>query len=145
MRDENAFNAKIAEKLKRMEKPGPTFTHYLKAADRFRSGVSDFLIWRSGITLAMENKYIKGWGNPGAALLNHTFDGAQQTFLESQELAGCKAFGLVGVADGMYLIHRKQIPESGNWKTFEFQGAGFPYWEIDRFEQMIDWIFQGMV
>lgn len=140
MKDENAFNAHISKELKKLERPGPDFTFYLKAADKFRSGVSDFIIWRRSLTIAIESKFAKVVGN--GLLLSHNFSGAQITFLESMALAGNEAYGLVGVGEekAMYLVPYNQIPREGNWQAKEFFGKGFYSFSFGSVEPMLDHI-----
>jgi len=139
MKDENAFNASLSKRLKRLEKK-PNFTLYIKPADKFREGISDFLIFRSGKTLALETKFVGDWPSDKALLLKHEFSGAQQTFLESMVLSGNLAFGLVAVDSEkkMFLIPQHGIPESGNWNTGYFKENMGVMFRYDGLESMIE-------
>ena len=118
MKTENDFNGALSKKIRALG----SGTFSFKASDKMTVGVSDFLIWRGGMTLALESKFIASTPSLKAQLLQHPFSGAQLTFLESLALSGNKAFGLVGIEDKkmMYLIPWDQIPASGNWKTADF-------------------------
>lgn len=120
MRDENALNSHIGKQLTKLQ---PRGLAYMKAADKFRSGVSDFLVWWQGNSFAIEVKFIKDWPSDKAKLLTHQFKPEQITFLENIDLSENGAFGLVGVDSErlMYLIPLELIPRSGNWKTGEFR------------------------
>ena len=139
MRDEKAFNSHLSKCFKAMERPGEDFTFYMKAADKFRSGVSDFLLWRRGYSIALETKFVKKLGGDSSLLLKHVFSGPQRTFLESVALSGNEAFGLVAVDEArtMYLIPSEEIPESGNWKTHEFLAQSFERYPFDEVKKML--------
>lgn len=141
MKDENAFNAHLSKELKKLERPGADFTFYMKAADKFRSGVSDFIIWRRSLSIAIESKFTKLIGN--GLLLSHPFSGPQLTFLESIALSGNEAYGLVGIGEekAMYLIPYKQIPREGNWQSSDFFKRGFYSFSFGSVEPMLDNIF----
>ncbi len=132
MKDENEFNSKISKALKPLE-TRENFTFAVKAADKFRSGVSDFMIYRGGRATALENKFLRKWPSDRSKLLSHPFSGPQITYLESLKLAGCGAYGMIGVEEekAMFLIPQTHIPENGNWKTGEFKSRAF---------QRIDWL-----
>lgn len=138
MKTENDFNAFLGKELRLLQKP-PAWTFYMKAADKFRSGVSDFLIFHARTTLALENKFIREWPGDNVLLLSHEFDGTQQTFLESVSLSGNRAFGLVGVGSekAMYAIHWSYIPKKGNWKTREFKEAHTIRYGFDEVSRML--------
>lgn len=123
MKDENAFNRHLGKELTKLHKKR---VFHMKAADKFRSGVSDFLIWRVGSSLAIESKFVKDLGDAPKLskkkLLSHAFSGEQITFLESIALSGNHAWGLVAIDEirRMVMVPYREIPENGNWKTSEF-------------------------
>lgn len=141
MKDENAFNSHLSKELKRLERTGPDFTFYMKAADKFRSGVSDFLIWRKSLTIAVESKFTKTAGN--GLLLSHPFSGPQLTFLESIALSGNEAYGLIGIGEekAMYLVPYKRIPKEGNWQSKDFFESRFYSFSFGSVEPLLDHVF----
>ena len=116
MKTEGNFNSHLSKQFKKLAPD----VHYLKASDRFAVGVSDFLVFGKGKTLAIESKFVNTVPGDNVRLLNHEFTGPQLTFLESMELAGCRALGLVGIKEfgRMYLIERRFL--KNNWKVREF-------------------------
>lgn len=119
MKNENEFNAALSKSLRRLQ---PS-VFIIKASDKFTIGISDFLIFGFGKTLALECKYVREWPSDKALLLRHPFTGEQQTFLESMQLSGHAAFGLVAVGETkeMFLIPGSRIPRDGNWDTGSFK------------------------
>lgn len=122
MKTENELNALMSKILRTMWGMHDGIFHY-KPNDRITDGISDFIIWSQGETLAMENKFVKEINmDSKAQVLKHPFSGAQITFLESQKYVKNKAYGLVYVHDHkcFYIFEHGEIPKSGNWKTDEF-------------------------
>jgi len=120
MNTEHEFNSKIMSK--ELAKLQPS-TYYLKLSDRYREGISDFLIFQGGKTVALETKFIQELPERGSTkILKHKFSGGQITFLESMHLAGHLSYGLVAVAQekAVYIVSWEDIPESGNWSRYDF-------------------------
>lgn len=118
MKTENEFNAYLSKELKRWRPE----VYTMKAADKFRTGVSDFILWGWGRSVALETKFIKEWPSERGKLLKHPFTGPQLTFFRNIQGTGCHAFGLIAVKEErkMFAISAGHIPESGNWKTKDF-------------------------
>lgn len=118
MKGENAYNAFLSKELKKFS---PEIFH-TKVADRFRVGVSDFLLWGLGASAAVEVKFIAKAPSPGAQLLKHPFVGPQRAFLRAMTAAGSLGWGLVVIGDrgAVYTVDSRHIPENGNWVTSEF-------------------------
>ena len=118
MKNENEFNAWLSKEFRKLS---PTvFAH--KVADKFGIGIPDFHIWtpfRNFRQFDMECKFVRKLPGTNAAALKHPFTGEQQTFMESIELAGGIAVGLVCVWEWncMVLIQRKEIPSCGNFSV----------------------------
>jgi len=123
MRDESAFNQYLGKELTKLHQQKLS---HMKAADKFRSGVSDFLVWWMGTSLALECKFVKNTGqlpyDSKKKLLSHPFTGEQITFLEGISLSGNLAWGLVALdfSKQMILIPCREIPEVGNWRICDF-------------------------
>lgn len=139
MKTEGEFNAWLSKKCKKM-KPN---TKYLKIADKFTVGISDFLIWRNGKTLAIESKFVKKMPTRGTSkILSHIFKGEQKTFLEDMELSGNTAYGVIGIhTELLVFIPHILIPESGNWTKEDFDHCKnnfevFPW--VDGFEKFLN-------
>ncbi|NDG28273.1 MAG: hypothetical protein EB120_13995, partial [Proteobacteria bacterium] len=75
MKNENEFNAALSKALRRLQPR----VFMIKASDKFTIGISDFLIFGFGKTLALECKYAREWPSDKAQLLKHPFTGEQQT------------------------------------------------------------------
>lgn len=118
MKTENDFNRYLSKELSKFH----PHIHHFKASDKFTAGVSDFILWGRGTSLALEVKFIKDFPKGNGQLLKHPFTGAQKTFMESIELAHHTACGLiaVGANKSMYLVPHEVIPENGNWTWLEF-------------------------
>ena len=145
MRNENAFNAWLSKELRTLHSKG---FHHAKISDKFTAGVSDFLIWGLGKSVVIESKYVKEFPKDTSDLLEHTFSGAQITFLESIGLTGNRAFGLIAVGDrkggSLFLIPWKEIPDSGNWKVADFKiGKNIGRYHWDEWKEMIGFALTG--
>lgn len=120
MKGENDFNAHLSRGLKKLYKNGFS---YLKASDRFSSGVSDFLLWHMGRSAAIESKFIEDFpARPNTKILSHAFQGAQMSFFKRMEPGGAGLYGLIGIKKHkvMILVPHHQIPEEGNWTKAQF-------------------------
>lgn len=119
---------------------------YHKASDKYKAGVSDFLIWTNGLSLAMEVKFIKTIPKPTIKLLGHTFSTEQISFLQGFDiLGGGKAFGLIGVdcEKKVYPVWWKDIPSKGNWKTEKFFEQHKTCFDFKDIPGLMDYLFYG--
>lgn len=143
MKNENQFNAYLSKEFRARHSRHEIF--HLKASDKFTAGVSDFLLWGNGYSCGLETKFTDTIDRKANTLvLEHTFTGAQQTYLESMRIAGSGNYGLVAVKDisAMFLINGVQIPESGNWTAQEFAEQSkkmFHFGDIDGLLAEILW------
>lgn len=137
MKNENAFNAFLSKELRKLQPKG---YHYVKASDKFTVGISDFIIWGRGRSVALESKFISKIPSEGSKLLQHTFSGAQVTFLESIGLSGNRAFGLVATDLLIYLVPWDKMPSGGNWEVTEFFGERYRSFDYKEIRQMVDYL-----
>ena len=133
MKTEGQFNAHLGKELTKLSPA----VNYLKVADKFQIGISDFLIWYRGKTLAAECKFVTQLPKPESNLLKHSFSGAQKTFLESMCLSGNMAIGIVGIDElqTFYTFPWTDIPPDGNWKTEDF-------WAVTKKEDRYSFSFK---
>jgi hypothetical protein len=129
MKGENDFNRDLAKDLR-----GFKGLHYVKVSDKFTIGISDFIIWMEGTSIALESKFVKDWPKGHLPLLGHEFTGPQQTFLESVARTGNRAFGIVYVdcERKIFVIPWDHIPRNGNWTTEEFRQSN--YFSVYRYD-----------
>jgi hypothetical protein len=128
MKTEHDFNAFLSKKLREMQ---PDVFH-AKVSDKYHLGMSDFLIWHGGRTLALESKFIKARSKSGR-LLTYAFKPTQITFLKQMSLAGSAAYGLVAIGDerSMFPVELSRIPPNGNWQANEFDDMlGFEFDDV---------------
>lgn len=142
MKDENDFNARLSRELRKLHPK----TYHTKTSDRFSVGISDFLIWRGGKTLAIEIKFCKCLAEKNLVLLKHPFTGAQQTQLENHELVGNRAFGGVYINDSnqFVVIPRSLITQSGNWYTHDFKEKVMPICGVHKMWGGVQDFLQGV-
>lgn len=120
MRTEHQLNAHITTVLKK------TGFMYLKTSEKYMAGVSDFLVWKDGIGLAMEVKMAKKRLTNNTAigkLLGHPFSSKQISFLKGfSKIGGGKAWGVIYLPTlkRVYPVRWSEIPDSGNWSTKDF-------------------------
>lgn len=101
MKDENAFNSWLSSKLKK-RKPDIVSK---KIADKYKRGISDFLLWGYGTSVILECKFIADYPKtPSAKALKHDFSPEQMNYMREIERTGNKCFGLVYV-DSRRLAH----------------------------------------
>ena len=112
MNNENEFNAWLTKDIRKLG----TEIKAIKLSDRFRSGVSDWLIFHKGLTIAVESKAVKELPKRGRAL-KHPVTGPQLSFFESMRLAGICGFVIVAELDirAMTVIPYPSVPRSGNF------------------------------
>lgn len=120
MNNENEFNAWLTKDIKKLG----SSIKAVKFSDRFRPGVSDWLIFHNGITIAVESKAIKSLPKRGNAL-KHPVTGPQMTFFESMRLAGICGFVIVAELDIRVItaIPYPHVPENGNFPVKEISSA----------------------
>ena len=135
MKTENDFNAYLSKNLKRYSPD----VHTVKISDKFTVGISDFMVFCSGKTLALETKFEKSFPQRKTSqVLSHPFSGAQLTFLESMFLTGNMGYGMVAIEETqkMYIFPFAAIPVSGNFTKEEFESrfvAEIPLNDMERF------------
>jgi hypothetical protein len=135
MKTEGDFNAYLSKELRRFTPK----VAVLKIADKFTTGISDFLIWANGRSLALESKFITELPTRATTkILSHPFSGAQTTFLETINLAGSISYGLIAIDSEkkFYLIYHSFIPQDGNFTRQQFEEtpkAAFDYKDIEGF------------
>ena len=141
---ENLFNAGLSKKIR------VRGNHYkaMKFSDRFKIGVSDWIIFHEGLSVCLEAKAIQGLPDkPSTKVLKHTFEGPQLTFFKEMELANISAWGLVARLDlrKMLLIPAQKIPPSGNFTRLEFETLyrENPYFDFDDVQGMLDLLFES--
>ena len=130
MKNENALNAYLGKELRKLSPR----VHTIKISDKFTSGISDFLLYTEGTSIAVEVKFVPELPSYKAQLLQHPFTGEQLTFLESIDLTNNRAFGLVVIGKMAYPVPACFIPETGNWMCSDFVGAfeGYQLTEIPK-------------
>lgn len=119
MKTEGEFNAFLSKEFKKRRGIVP-----IKTADKYRSGLSDFIILCDKNTVGIESKFsTKQLGGAGS-LITHPFSPVQLTFLHRIGSVGCGAYGLVGVKEEkvMYLVHYRDIPKTG-WVSYDIMQA----------------------
>lgn len=117
---ESAFNSFLTKEFKRYR---PNF-YAVKISDKYKSGLSDFVIFCNGKSLALECKNILTTEGTGM-LLKHPFSPEQRNFFRNVSGTGNLAFGLLGVDDEnrMYLIPPSAITENGNVTRERLRGC----------------------
>lgn len=109
-----------------------------KVSDRFKVGVSDWLIFHEGLVIAIEAKYIqKVPATAGNRLLRHTVTGPQRTYLKTLAEAKVPSWVIVGIGGErkVVVVPFSKLPVAGNWTVEEFTAerevlAVYPYGEI---------------
>ena len=118
MKTENDFNRYLTVQFKTIK-----WLKFLKTADKYTPGVSDFLLWTQGKGAFLETKFIKKIPKLSSLLLRHPFNSKQVSFLRGMtNVAGCPAWGGIGVLDEqkIYCVPSWMIPMEGNWRVEEF-------------------------
>lgn len=123
MKTENDLNAHLSKSFK---KHGSSLFAF-KVADKYTSGMSDFLVWHAGESYALEVKFIKAFPKTDAGkILSHEFSPRQLTRMRQMSSAGVRCLGAVGVhGEGLYLVPLTRLPDSGNWSLSEWKSADF--------------------
>ena len=140
MKNENEFNAYLSKEFRKL---GPGLKA-LKTSDKFHIGVSDFLMWYKGRSVAMEVKFIKNFTGRMGRLLTHPFTGPQMTFFKTHDMAGSMGWGLIGCQEEriMVPIQVSFIPPSGNWETQDFvQNCKGPVYDFNEIECLVHHLF----
>lgn len=94
MKNEHEFNAYITKTVKKLG----TDYKIIKASDRFKLGVPDWLIIHEGRVVALESKFIKSVPSRGK-LLDRQVTMPQVSFMKSIVLAGGRSFVIVGIQE----------------------------------------------
>lgn len=100
---ENEFNAFLSSEFKKL---APQL-EAIKIADKFKSGLSDFLLWYDGASCALEVKFVKELPvRNDSMVLDHKFSGAQIRKMTRLVETGNRAMGVVAVKslDLMFFI-----------------------------------------
>jgi len=115
--------------------------HFIKAADKYSPGISDFLIWGQGKGVFIENKFVKIRPSPNSKLLTHPFSSKQVSFLRGMTIvSGCPAWGVIYIASEktLHCVPSWLLPFEGNWKTKDFFAEHtFPVTDIEKMIQTI--------
>jgi len=137
---ETNINKYLSRKLRTLRPK----TYHIKIADKYTIGISDFLIWHLGCTIALEMKYIDDYPSEHSKLLTHIFTGSQLTFLEDMELAQNISVGGVCVNSEkrVYIMSLEDIPPEGNWITREFRSKNFWHWDLQEPKELLEHIVQ---
>lgn len=108
MKTEGEFNAFISKELKKRKD-----LLAIKTADKYRAGLSDFIILCQANTVAIESKFIKNPVDNCPNILAHPFSPVQLAFLKRVSATGCGAWGLIAVKQNktMYLVLERQLAE----------------------------------
>jgi len=109
----------VTSVVKRM---GNTFK-VQKISDRFKAGVSDWLIFHEGLVIAIESKYIhKVPLQPGTKLLRHVVSGPQRTYMKTLAEAHVPCWVIVGIGTErrIIVVPFSALPAAGNWTAAEF-------------------------
>lgn len=136
MGTENTFNGYVTSVMKRM---GNKFK-VQKVSDRFKSGVSDWLVFHEGLVIALESKYIQKMPlQPETKLLRHTVTGPQRTYMKTLAEANVPSWVIVGIGveRRIVVVPFPDIPVAGNWTAAEFLAQQkslftYPYNEIPK-------------
>ena len=94
-----------------------------KISDRFKAGVSDWLIFHEGLVIAIESKYIhKVPLQPGTKLLRHVVSGPQRTYMKTLAEAHVPCWVIVGIGTErrIIVVPFSALPAAGNWTAAEF-------------------------
>jgi hypothetical protein len=94
MKNEHEFNAYFTKTVKKMG----TIYKIIKASDRFKLGVPDWLIIHDGKIVALESKFVKSIPSRGK-ILDRQVTMPQVSFLKSIALAGGRAYVIVGIQE----------------------------------------------
>ena len=140
MKTEGQFNAYLSKEIKRYSPR----VHVIKVADKFTTGISDFIIWCNGRSMGLESKFIDDLPKrKSTKIFSHPFSGAQVTFLESLNLAGSFGFGIVAIESQkkFYVIDYDRIPPGGNFTLEEWESTGKIPWNYDQVEDFIQYYF----
>jgi len=144
MQTEHRLNAQITTVLKKVG------YMYIKTSEKYMAGVSDFLVWRDGIGLALEvkmsrkrmlNKEVKG------KLLSHPFSSKQISFLKGFSIiGGGRAWGVICLSDlsRLYPVRWDELPASGNWDAKEFlEKHGNTFVAVHEIEDLMHYMYRG--
>jgi hypothetical protein len=141
---ENLFNAALSKKIKLL---GKSYLA-LKFSDRFKIGLSDWIIFHEGLSVCLEAKAIQSLPEKATSkVLGHTFAGPQLTFFRDMDLVSVSCWGLVARLDlrKMLLIPASKLPASGNFTKREFETLyrELPVFDFDDVEGMLSLLFDA--
>jgi hypothetical protein len=119
-KSEDDFNAYLTAEFKKIR----PVIGVLKMSAKFHIGVADYFLTRGREAVLFESKLIREFPKRTGLVLNHPFDGTQQSFLRRFDLAGTPTWGLIGCQvnglDVMWPVPLESIPSTGNWKRNDF-------------------------
>lgn len=118
MKTENDFNKYLTAQFKKIK-----WLKYVKTADKYTPGISDFMLWAQGKGAFLETKLIKKTPKEESLLLKHPFSSKQVSFLRGMtSVAGCPAWGAIGILEEKVIccVPSWMIPMEGNWRTVDF-------------------------
>jgi hypothetical protein len=146
MGTENTFNGYVTSVVKRM---GNTFK-VQKISDRFKAGVSDWLIFHEGLVIAVESKYIHRVPlQPGTKLLRHVVSGPQRTYMKTLAEAHVPCWVIVGIGTErrIVVVPFSALPVSGNWTAADFieQRRALSVYGYDGIPMMIKDMFDQSI
>lgn len=141
MRIETDFSHFITKNLRRQKG-----MHFIKVADKFKTGISDFLLWFEGSSCALEIKFVQALpAKPTSQALSHPFSLSQIGFLSDVKDTGNKGYGLVGIGEtrSMCLLDvEKMAAAKGKPSGLDLYAAKtFPLTEKGIIE-LVDFIFK---
>lgn len=121
MKDENAFNAHVKKEIDKMG----SSIRAMKISDRFHIGWSDFLLFRGGVSVAVESKFFRELpARPGSNILGHAVTGQQRSFFKTMAHAGTPCWVIIGydAERRIAVVPFSEVPENGNWSRAAFEG-----------------------
>jgi len=142
VKTENDFNRHVTKQIRLLG----TSVCAVKFSDRFKAGISDWVIFKAGKAVAAEAKFIRELPGPKAAkALKHPVSGPQLTFLKKMTLCGARGFIFLGIASlkKILVINQLEVPMSGNFTPawlIEKLEAG-PVFSFHDLEGVVDYIF----
>jgi len=125
MKTEGAFNAYLTKEFNKY-KPN---VYAVKLADKYKAGLSDFIIWMDKTSIALESKNVANWNDKGK-LLTHEFSPTQLSFFKKFMATNCKAFGLIAFDNPklMFLVPADVlISLNGNLSGVQLLENGKPF------------------
>lgn len=142
MKTENDFNRHVTKQIRLLG----TSVCAVKFSDRFKAGISDWMIFKAGRVVAAESKFIRELPGPRATnVLKHPVSGPQFTFLKKMTLCGARSFVFLGIGclKKIVLIRQIEVPQSGNFSPewLEKKLKEGPVFSFHDLEGVVDYIF----